>query len=45
MSDLIEWQQIIFDDFYVKFVFDGVDMEEDDEVRVRKYFEFVELKK
>lgn len=45
MSDLTERQQTIPDDFHVKFVLDGVDMEEDDEVRARKHFEFVELKK
>lgn len=42
---LTERQQKILQDFHVKFVLEGVSVEEDDESRARKHSEFVELKK
>jgi len=42
---LTERQQKILQDIHVKFVLEGVNVEEDDESRARKHSEFVELKK
>lgn len=45
LHDLDERQQKFLQDLHVKFVLEGVDVEEDDEARARKHSEFVELKK
>lgn len=45
LHSLTERQQKILQDFHVKFVLEGVNVEEDDESRAVKHSEFVELKK
>ncbi|KAG0598877.1 hypothetical protein M758_12G108000 [Ceratodon purpureus] len=45
LHGLTERQQKFLQDFHVKFVLEGVDVEEDDEAKANKHSDFIELKK